>query len=220
MGQTSSTKIIILAIFLVLTGILLHWKPASKVAKKEKSLSQALINIPGWENKGFTELDPKIVEALKLDDYVNHNFTDGEENISLYIGYYFTSKKVGAAHDPLVCFPGQGWKVSGLRTGDYTLDSLNSGTLSYSTMTAQLGMQKELILYWYQSFDRTNSGTFSQKITLLWKKILGQGEDNAFVRITIPLRDRAVRENQEAIFKFVRAFYPVFLDFVKEGNTV
>jgi EpsI family protein len=220
LGQTSSTKIIILVLFFVLTGILLHWKPASNAAKKEKSLSQALINIPGWENKGLTEFDPKIVEALELDDYVNHHFTDGEINVSLYIGYYLTSKKIGAAHDPLVCFPGQGWKVSELRTGDYSLEPLDGGTLSYSTMTAQLGMQKELILYWFQSFDRTNPDTFSQKITLLWKKILGQGEDNAFVRITIPLRDRALAENQEAIFRFIRAFYPVFLDFVKEGNAV
>jgi EpsI family protein len=220
LGQTSSVKIIILALIFVLTGILAHWQPTSIVAEKKKSLSQALINIPGWENNGIIELDPKIVEALKLDDYVNHNFTDGETNVSLYIGYYLTSKKVGAAHDPLVCFPGQGWKVSELRTGDYALDSLDSGTLSYSTMTAQLGMQKALILYWFQSFDRTNPDTFSQKATLLWKKILGQGEENAFVRITISLSDKSIADNQKAIFKFVRAFYPIFLDFVKEGNAV
>jgi EpsI family protein len=223
LGQTSSTKIIILVLFFVLTGILLHWKPASNAAKKEKSLSQALANIPGWENITSNQLDAKIVQALELDEYVNHNFSNGEENISLYIGYYFTSKKVGAAHDPLVCFPGQGWTVSGFKKGDLTLNTLDNGSIcsiSYSEMIARLGQQKELILYWFQAYDQTNSNTFSQKISLLRGKTLGRGEDNAFVRITVRLGKKSLSEYRETLFKFIRAFYPVFLNYVKEGNSV
>ena len=220
MGQTSSTKIIILILFFVLTGILVHWKSTSSVAKKEKYLSQALANIPGWENITFNQLDAKILQALELDDYVNHNFTNGEDNISLYIGYYFTSKKVGAAHDPLVCFPGQGWRVSGLKKGDLPLNTLGNGSISYSEMIARLGLQKELIFYWYQAYDQTNSSTFFQKISLLREKTLGRGEDNAFVRITIRLDNKSLPEYRQILFKFMRAFYPVFLDYVKEGNSV
>jgi EpsI family protein len=219
LGQASSTKIIILALFLVLTGILVHLKPSSKVAKKEKSLSQALANIPGWENIAFNQLDAKIVQALELDEYVNHNFTNGDDNISLYIGYYFTSKKVGAAHDPLVCFPGQGWIVSGLKKGDLTLNTLDNDSISYSEMMARLGPQKELVFYWFQAYDQTNSSTFSQKISLLREKTLGRGEDNAFVRITVRLEKKSLSEYRETLFKFIRAFYPVFLDYIKDGNT-
>jgi hypothetical protein len=87
---------------------MVYWQPESKAAKKHQSLPRALANIKGWHSNGLVELDRSIIEALELDEYVNHNFTNGRETVSLYIGYYLTSKKVGASHSPLVCFPGQG----------------------------------------------------------------------------------------------------------------
>ncbi len=164
------------------------------------------------------ELGPKIVKALELDDYANHNYSDGNDTISLYIGYYLTSKKVGAAHDPLVCFPGQGWVVSDRQKAKIVLNPRPGNSISYSSMIVQRGSQKELIVYWFQSYDKTNPDTFSQKIASLWKKLLTQREDNAFVRISTPLGEKSLPECREAIFQFIRAFYPVFLDYIKDED--
>ncbi len=160
-------------------------------------------------------LDPRIAKALELDDYVNQSYFNGHERVFLYIGYYLTTKKVGAAHDPLVCFPGQGWVITNRQKDELTLDSGSGESVSYSTMIAQRGPQKELIIYWFQSYDQTNPDTLSQKITSLWKKLLNQGQDNAFVRISIPLGEKSLSESRQIALKFVQAFYPIFLDFVR-----
>ena len=202
---------------MVITSIFIYSKPSSIAVEKNISLKQALADIHGWGNNGFSPFDQKIVDALELDDYANQSYTNGTDLVSLYIGYYLTTKKVGAAHDPLVCFPGQGWVLSDKQTGELILNPKTNKSISYSSMVAQRGQQKELIIYWFQSYDQTNPDTFSQKITLLWEKNINHREDNAFVRITIPIGEKSISESQEIIFKFIKDFYPVFLEYVKNG---
>jgi EpsI family protein len=213
-------KLIILIICFALTSIFIYQTPASKTVKKQVMLTQALSDIKGWAMRGYTPLDPRIVKSLELDDYVNHNYSNGYDTIALYIGYYFTTKKVGAAHDPLVCFPGQGWVVSDTQKDKIVLNPKPRGSISYSSMMVQRGSQKELIIYWFQSYDQTNPDTFSQKITSLYQKIFRHREDNAFVRVSTPIEERSLSECHEAIFKFIRSFYPVFLNYVKQGRTL
>ena len=166
----------------------------------------------GWNKVGESTIDTPIIDALLLDDYVNQTYTDNEITLSLYIGYYYSAKKIGAAHDPMVCFPGQGWKISDKKTGQITLKS--GHRISYSSMIGQLGQNRELITYWFQAYDKTNDNTFSQKVSLFVKKLMNQGEDNAFVRITIPIGSGTIEDCTKKTTAFIESFYPVFLKFV------
>ncbi len=216
MGQISNSRIILLILCLVLTSILVYWQPESKASKKQLTLSETLSDIKGWRSEGLVELDRGIVESLDLDDYVNHNFSNGSETVSLYIGFYLTSKKVGAAHSPLVCFPGQGWVLA-----DAENKSLRIGEekINYSKMLASIGSRKELLIYWFQAFDRTSPGTFLQKLNTLWSKFHKGRTDNAFVRITVAIHDKSVDEAYDTGIQFIEAFYPRFLEYIKENQS-
>ena len=206
-------KLIILILCFALTSIVIYRNPSSKAVEKKIPLSQALSDINGWVMRGYTPLDPTIVKALKLDDYANQNYSNGNNTISLYIGYYLTTKKVGAAHSPLVCFPGQGWVVSNTKDESLTVGGHH---LQLASMVIDMGPRKELVLYWYQSSDKTSSGTFLQKIYALWAKFLNRGEENAFVRVSIPINNNGVEEAFASGAGFINALYPVFLDYIKQ----
>ena len=218
MGQVSTARITILIICFCLTSLLIYLKPAASMnPEKQVPLSEALSEIPGWH---MTEKDPveeKVASALELDDYVNQTYSNGKSRVSLYIGYYLSSGKVGAAHSPLVCFPGQGWNLSKVTKGEITAGDSGMHVVNYSEMIAQRDQEEILIMYWFQSYDNTNPDTFKQKISLLLAKYLGKGEDNAFVRITIPLKENDVSESRLIGSEFIRSFYPVFLSYVKQG---
>ena len=217
MNKTLATiklhKLIILIICFALTSILIYRAPSSKAVKKEVPLAQALEDIQGWSVIGNTPLDPKIVKALELDDYVNHSYSNGNEVISLYIGYYLASKKVGAAHSPLVCFPGQGWVLS---KADTKSIKVQANDVHLMSMIVTRGQTKELVLYWFQAFNKTSSGTFFQKIYVLLAKFIHAKEDNAFVRISISVGEKSLPECRETVFEFIRSFYPVFLNYVRQ----
>ena len=217
MGQISRKKIVILIVCLLITGIVSSLHTDSTIEKKKTPLTKALTDITGWHYNGFNSLDTKIVEALYLDDYVNQSYTKNGQTVFLYIGYYLTKKKVGAAHDPMVCFPGQGWLLKDKKKNKLVLNPKNDEKISYSSMVAERSGEKELVVYWFQSYDKTNPDTFSQKITLLWNKLSNKGEDNAFVRITMRIGEKSAPECEETINKFIKAFYPVFLQYVENG---
>ena len=214
MGQITNTRIISVILFLVLTGILVYWQPEPNVAKKRLTLSQTLGNIDGWNNDGFFMLDEKILGILELDDYVNYNYSIGEKTISLYIGYYYTSKKVGAAHSPLVCFPGQGWTLSNSENKSL---KIGKEEINFAQMVASIGPRKELLIYWFQAYERTSTGTFFQKLNTLWSKFKNRREDNAFVRITVPFKEKSPADAYDTGVKFIKAFYPRFFEYVKEN---
>ena len=195
----------------------MYWQPPSKAVQKNIPLSQAFSDIKGWKSDGSMPLNQRIVKSLQLDDYVNQKYSNGNEAVSLYIGYYLTTKKIGAAHDPLVCFPGQGWVLSNIHKGELSLNFEPDVAITYSIMIAQRNTEKQLIIYWFQSFDKTNSNTLSQKIVSFLKKVLNDREDNAFVRISVPFGEKSLSECREILFKFLRDFCPIFFNYVKQG---
>lgn len=212
MGQVSNKRIVLLIILMGLTGIAVHFKPESNIGHRETKLASVMASVKGWKFLGHSQMPQPIVDALYLDDYINFSFMDSEDRISLYIGYYYSAKKIGAAHDPLVCFPGQGWAISDKKNGQITLRS--GYKVSYAMMTGQLGQDRELITYWFQSYDQTNDNTFSQKVSLFFKKLMDKGEENAFVRITIPIGTQPISHYHDKTFNFINAFYPIFLEYI------
>ena len=178
-------------------------------------LSKALERVDGWKSGRPVLLEKNVIEALLLDDYLFQSFSDEKGTVSLYIGYYHTAKKVGAAHDPMVCYPGQGWRIADNRKGQVSLAGQDGGKISFATMTADLDGQKDLVLYWFQAHDQAVADTFSQKLQIFRQKLFGGSENNAFVRITTSLQNQTEDEARELILSFVRNFYPEFLNYAK-----
>jgi EpsI family protein len=215
LGHISRSKVIGVVICFIVVSTFIYWEPAVKIAKKEKALAEALENIEDWKNSGLIQIDQKIIDALDLDDYVNNYFTNGDGIVSLYVGYYLTSQKVGAAHSPLVCFPGQGWTLSdfeekSLKVGDHTVNLMR--------IIASAPERKDLLIYWFQAYDKTSSGTLLQKINTLISKFVDGREDNAFVRVTVPIKNMDVDQAYSFGVDFIKAFYPKFLEYVKESR--
>jgi EpsI family protein len=216
LGATiSKRRILIVTACFLAVSVLIYWQPEVEAARKETSLQQILLSIDGWHNGGLMPLDATIREELKLDDYANNYFTNGGSRISLYIGYYLTSKNVGAAHSPLVCFPGQGWLLSNF---EKRTARAGANPINLMTIVASTPQKKELLVYWFQAFERTSPSTFWQKIYVLLSKYKDSREDNAFVRVTVPMDKISEKEAYEVGVRFIEAFYPVFLDYVRQGK--
>lgn len=217
MGQTGSKKIIIVVILFLLSALFVYGKPDPKRSIKNRSLNEALAEVDGWKAGPSLPFDKVVVESLALDDYLNRVYRKGNKSVSLYIGYYLTSGKVGASHDPLVCFPGQGWDVLDQDSGSIKIGEGANPTVSYSVMKVKRGAEaSQIILYWFQSYQAANPNTLLQKITTVMQKFTDAKEDNAFVRLSCAAAEKSESECIETMQDFTRAFYPVFLEYIRE----
>ncbi|WP_281492042.1 exosortase C-terminal domain/associated protein EpsI [Desulfosarcina cetonica] len=164
-----------------------------------------------WSAVNDVAMEQHIVESLNLDDYLFRSYSEGERVVTLYIGYYYTADKVGAAHSPLVCFPGQGWEISTPKAASVTTAG---SRVSAEQIMIRKGQQRELILYWFQAYDRTSPGTLKQKLNNFWAKLRSKPEDNAFVRVSVTIQGNHVEDAAKSAETFIQAFYPAFFDYV------
>ena len=215
MRAVSPIKLAILSAFLVVSAILVNGhssKSGEKLAKEP--LRQVFAKIGEWRVAGNFPVEARIVEELKLDDYLFQSYRREQALANLYIGYYRTAKKVGAAHDPLVCFQGQGWQISNQDTAEYILPHAPGLRISYSSMIAKRQDDRELIVYWFQANGKANANTLSQKIAMVLDKLSGRDEDNAFVRISAPIGNETPEAIRKKLFDFIDDFYPKFYRYV------
>jgi len=215
LGQVRHRRIIILTLCFLLAAGFVHLGARSYAVVKAENLREGFAEIGSWRSSGDTPLEPAIMGELMLDDYINRTYhANGDDSISLYIGYYLSSKKVGAAHSPLVCFPGQGWLLQDpmLKT-----EKVDGREIHLMHVTASTPHSKVLLIFWFQSYERTSSSEFFQKLNTLWSKFLDRREDNAFVRVTVPLDKRGADEAYRIGLSFIRDFYPVFLSHVHKS---
>lgn len=216
MGQMKSVAFAVAIILFLGTALVVFCKPETAPSIKKQPLSLALSEIDGWHASGNIALQKKVIATLQLDDFLFRNYKKDNRSVGLYIGYYLTSGKVGAAHDPLVCLPGQGWHVTQRGKGKLKIDG--DLTISYAKTVVEREGERDLYLYWFQTYDQAVAGTFAQKIVSLSNKLKGGGEDNAFVRLNCSLNESTQKECMQILTGFIQDFYPIFLNYIREGN--
>jgi EpsI family protein len=218
MRAVSPARLAILSILLLLTAL---WGQSRSVPGPESVAKSPLREvfgvIGGWRPVGNIGLDPRIVDELKLDDYLFQSYGRDNKLVNLYIGYYRSAGKVGAAHDPLVCFQGQGWQINSRDSGEYLLTRRQGQKISYSSMIAAREGDREYIVYWFQSNGKATASTPSQKLAMVLNRISGGGEDNAFVRVSATIGEETPEAVKKRLLDFIEDFYPEFHRYITKG---
>jgi EpsI family protein len=211
MGCKANGRLIYVLGCLLIAAFLIHFKPTAHTRDIERPLSLEFAKIDGWKYFNDIEMSRDIIEVLQLDDYLFRSYSNNNSIVSLYVGYYRTSDKLGAVHSPLVCYQGQGWEISAPKKNDVRS---KSGIVNAETLIARKGQQQELIVYWYQASDMTSRGTFWQKINNFWAQIKSKSEANAFIRVSVSIKEENISDASIVAERFIRDFYPQFLRYI------
>ncbi len=215
MGFLSWKRVCVATLLLVIVGLAANFRTDSTSDFHAVPISTALREFGPWKMEFDIPLDGMVQQKLMLDDYLYRRFSDGQSTVVLYIGYYRNASKVGASHDPLVCFPGQGWVLKKHNISDVTvLIKGKEEKISFATMVAERNGIQEYLLYWFQADAIATPNTFMQKLHLLYAKVQGKGQHNAFIRLSMNMKGVATEDSRQVMMKFVTSFYPVFLDYV------
>jgi EpsI family protein len=219
MRSLSPLRLIILSALLLVTVFLVNSHSSKRPDIFVKvPLRQVFAKIGDSDFVKDYPMDVSIVEELKLDDYLFKSYARNKGLVNLYIGYYRTAKKVGAAHDPLVCFTGKGWQVISRDSGLYTLTRYPNLQIYYSSMIAEYQGDRELVVYWFQTNAKATDTTFSQKVAVVMDKLSGKNEVNAFVRISTPIKEETPEVVRKRLLDFIDDFYPEFYRYVTKNN--
>jgi EpsI family protein len=170
--------------------------------------------IQQWTGQPLPPMDKKILAVLGVDDYMNRvYFAPDHAAVGLYVGYYNSQRQGDSIHSPMNCLPGAGWEPlsqSSIRipvtvgTGLTEIDS--------NRYVIQKGLDRQLVLYWYQSHGRTVASEYWSKFFLIRDAVRLNRTDAALVRVIAPINPNADDGETRAERRandFVKAMFPL-----------
>jgi EpsI family protein len=166
--------------------------------------------------------DQKILTVLGVDEYISRVYTAPTNvSVGLYIGYYQSQREGDTMHSPLNCLPGAGWQpVKQERIFVPVAMSLDSATgqpagsreILVNRFVIQKGLDKQVVIYWYQSHGRVVASEYWGKIYTVVDAIRMNRTDAAMLRVICPVygNDTAAEARAEqAATAFTRAMFPL-----------
>jgi EpsI family protein len=212
-------RALILSACLATTSGYLSWAGRAETSPSRLMFSEFPSHLGEWSARPAPEFSKEVLATLALDDHLNQFYTAGERFGHVYVGYYGSQREGASIHSPLNCMPGAGWlPIANSRLDIEVPRSADRNapprSITVNRYIVQKGLDKQLVLYWYQSHDRVISSEYWSKAYLILDSMRLNRTDAALVRITVPFRDSDSVPDTAAegtAVEIVKAMFP-FLD--------
>jgi EpsI family protein len=205
------TRTFMAAAILVGGIALLHSVSLQNRAPLHAPLRNFPVALAKW--RGTEEpLSDEIVKAVAVDEYVNRVYSDGAaQPIDLYIGYYESQRTGDTIHSPKNCLPGSGWNP--VEAARLSFAAPDGKQLAVNEYIVEKGLDRDLVLYWYQSQGRIIASEYSAKVWMVLDALTRDRTDGALVRIVTPQEGSVAAARARAV-AFAEAMYPHLGEFV------
>ena len=121
--------------------------------------------IGAWRGQD-SPLDPEIIKLVAVDDYMNRYYRSGDAELGLYVGYYKSQREGEALHSPMQCLPGAGWEPTRTESIEVT-GGTDGRPRTINKLFVEKGLNRMLVLYWYQTENRVTASEYWRKIFLV-----------------------------------------------------
>jgi EpsI family protein len=168
-----------------------------------------------WRGVQQPPLDPKILQVLGADDYLTRTyFAPDRSGVGLYIGYYGSQRQGDTMHSPQNCLPGAGWEPVSNTMLPVAVAASASGAARQSIVVnryvIQKGLDRQLVLYWYQSRGRVVASEYWSKFYLIHDAVRLNRTDGSLVRVIAPIvGEGGEARAEQAAVRFVRTLVSV-----------
>jgi EpsI family protein len=209
---------VLLICFVGATGVIARASHIEPVPIR-KSFDSFPMELGAWRGTSLPPIPDNIMAILRVDDYVNRVYSaPASFGAGLYIGYYRSQRQGDSIHSPLNCLPGAGWEP--LSQGSLTIPVSSAGgeeAISVNRYVIQKGIDRQLVLYWYQSHGRVVANEYWSKFYLIRDAVRLNRTDAALVRVMVPLPanlDGAESKAEAQATDFVRSMFPLLSNYL------
>ena len=170
------------------------------------------MTVGGWQATVDPPLEEDILKVLGVDDYLSRIYYRPGAAVGLYMGYYASQRQGDTIHSPLNCLPGAGWEP--VRQGSLLIANADGAgrDITVNRYIVQKGLERQLVLYWYQSHGRVVANEYWSRAYLINDAIRLNRTDGSMVRVIAPIPVGANDDGAAAerlAEEFVRVIFPL-----------
>jgi len=204
---------------LATAGLLLTMGLPNIEAHHQMELTQPFSHFPNrigeWVGQSQA-IEPVIIDALDLTDYVLMNYQGSDHQIiNFYTAFYAGQSKGESIHSPATCYPGSGWTFNEVRNATVPCQAGANGSVRVKTVVMEKGGQRQLMYYWFILRGRAVTNYFFVKWFNFWDIVVHERSDGALVRLVTPIAPaETLNEAQTRLDGFTSQIVPVLREFI------
>jgi EpsI family protein len=183
------TRAAVLCLMLGATSLFLANARSSEVPVTRASFETFPMTLGNWRATIDPPLSEDILKVLGVDDYLSRIYHRAEGGaVGLYMGFYGSQRQGDTIHSPLNCLPGARWEP--VDEGRLTIANVDGAgrDITVNRYVVQKGLERQLVLYWYQSHGRVVASEYTSKMLLIKDAIRMNRTDGSLVRVIAPIR--------------------------------
>ena len=209
--MNTSTRLGVLSLLMLVTaGFLAATSRAEPVAIREP-LTTCPLELSDWKGERAPDFDEGTLAVLGVDEYINRVYLDSRRRpIGLYVGYYGSQRAGDTMHSPLNCMPGAGWSPISFSRRPISVEGGPAAPreITVNRYVIEKGLDRQLVLYWYQSHGRVVASEYWGKFYMVVDAIRTNRTDGAMVRIIAPIVTTESDAERQAV-GFAQVLYPL-----------
>ena len=172
-----------------------------------------------WRGVQDPPFTPEILAILGVDDYMARAyFTPDRAGVGVYVGYWSSQRQGDTMHSPQNCLPGAGWEPVSNTLMSMSVRGAKDAppqAIDVNRYVIRKGLDRQLVLYWYQSHGRVVASEYWSKFFLIRDAVRLNRTDGAMVRVIAPIpgtteADAAAgeRRSEALLTSFVQELFP------------
>jgi len=207
------TRAVVVFACLVLAAVAVARADRFEVPPRRTTLADFPMQVGGWRGIVLPPFTPSALAVLGLNDYLTRDYIAPDRSgVNLYIGYWESQRQGDTIHSPLNCLPGAGWEPLS-QTIIPVPDSRSGGgaSIPVNRVVVQKGLDRQLVLYWYQSHGRIIASEYASRFHLVVDAVRLNRTDGAIVRVVSPIdgdSPEAEQKAQDVGFRFISVLLP------------
>ncbi|HVP00114.1 MAG TPA: EpsI family protein [Bryobacteraceae bacterium] len=203
-------KTILVPLLLTAQALFVHWAASVEKPPAKADLSHFPDRIGAWNRFGVEPVDDATKAQLGADELMNLDYMKqpGGQFANLFVAW-FQSQRAGTSqpHSPQVCLPASGWVPES--TGLIDIPT-RAGTITVNRYVIANGVQRAVVLYWYQTPRRVIANEWAAKFWLMADALRDRRTDTSLVRVTIWVTGNSdVAKATEAAREYSGRVYPL-----------
>lgn len=159
-------------------------------------------------------IPPEVASVLGDGKFVERLYRTGAQSwVDLFVAYFPTQRTGSTIHSPQNCLPGAGWTP--VEFNRIALPRADGGSLSVNRYVIAKGLERQLVLYWYQSHGRVVASEYAAKFYLVADSIQLNRSDGALVRVVTPIKPgetESLAENRAVVL--TQSFLPLLDSYI------
>ena len=214
--SSAQVRMIVVAFCLIGASVYVAEASRAEVLPPRQSLASLPMSMAGWTGHRDADFTPEILAILGVDDYIIRTYVRDQSLLGLYVGYHTSQRQGDTIHSPLNCLPGAGWQP--MDVGRAIIPVQGAPGAASATTPVEVnrviiakGLDRQLVLYWYQSHRRVVAGEYRAKIFTVLDSVRYNRTDAALVRVVVPIAegDAQGTDAERKGTEFVQALFPL-----------